>query len=71
MKLYVTYAQNSYQEDNYSVVEADTEDDCRKKVFEGTEGKFAFTYAEEDFAGQKEKYGLTEIPLQPNIRWDS
>lgn len=72
MKIYVTYAINSYQGNNYSVVEAETEAECHKIIKEVTENKYAFTYKEEtDFFKQIAKYGLSEIPLQPNLRWDN
>lgn len=63
-KFYVTYGNNLIR--HYSVVEADDEDEAREIAYEGTDsGKFAFMYTEEQFAGQAEKYHLTEIELQP------
>jgi hypothetical protein len=65
MKLYVTYGMGSKLGKNYSVVEGLDYAICRRMVEAGTNREFAFDYTEEEFAGQPEKYGLTEVPLQP------
>lgn len=71
MKIFVTYGCGSDLGMNYSVVEADTAQDAYK-IIEATCGRaFAFTYSEEDFAGQIEEYGLIEVPLQAQTNtWD-
>lgn len=70
MKLYVTYGNGYAQRDNYSVVEGDDISECMQKIVAGTRNRYAFSYDEEGFKGQPEKYGLTEIPLQPQCRED-
>lgn len=70
MKIFVTYGCGSDLGMCYSVVEADTAQDARKIIEAVCRRDFAFTYSEEDFAGQAEKYGLTEVPLQPQIMLD-
>ena len=67
MKLFITYGCESNLARNYSVVEGADYDTCREQAFLLTEGRFAFSYTEEEFAGQIEKYGLTEVPLQPQV----
>ena len=65
MKLYVTYGMGSKLGKCYSVVEGLDYGVCRRMVEAGTNCEFAFDYTEEEFAGQVDKYGLTEVPLQP------
>lgn len=65
MKLFITYGCGSNLCNCYSVVEGKDYSECRAHADEVTEGKFAFGYSEEKFKGQPEKYGLTEVPLQP------
>ena len=67
MKFYISYCNGSRQGGCYSVVEADDYEKARKQVFEQIGPAFAFMYSGEEFTGQAEKYGLTEIPLQ---EWD-
>ena len=67
MKLFITYGVGSNLGRNYSVVEGADYDACREHVFLITEGRFGFTYTEEQFAGQVEKWGMTEVPLQPQV----
>lgn len=64
MKLYVTYGYGTHQRNNYSVVEAEDISECYRIIEAGAGQDYAFAYTEEDFAGQAERYGLTEIPLQ-------
>jgi hypothetical protein len=64
IKLFVTYGNGYKQRNSYSVVEGETLKDCYEQIDKATNGKYAFTYDTESFAGQIEKYGLTEIPLQ-------
>ena len=66
-KYYVTYGNGTHQANNYSVVEAEDYGEARLTVDNVTKGLFAFMYDEEEFAGQAEQYGLTEIPLQPQV----
>lgn len=67
MKIYITYACGSALRNNYSVVEGEDYSDCRAKAHAVTGGKFAFAYTEGEFDGQIERYGLTEVPLQPQM----
>ena len=67
-KFYVTYGGGSDQANNFSVVEAADYGAAREKICEMCERKFAFCYHEDEFKGQAERYGLTEIPLQPQTR---
>lgn len=64
---YVTYGSQYKQNKNYSVVWAKDYSEARKIINEAIGNKFAFCYDHEDFivADQPGKYGLTEIPLQP------
>jgi hypothetical protein len=66
-KLYVTYGFGSNLRNKFSVVTGANYDECRAYVMDVTGGKFAFDYVEEDFAHQIDKWGLTEVPLQPQI----
>jgi hypothetical protein len=66
-KLFVTYGSGSNLGRAYSVVTGKDHAECRKHVEHVTKGKFAFTYTESEFAGQPEKYGLVEVPLQPQV----
>lgn len=65
VKLYVTYGLGSKLQNNYFVVEGGTLQDCLATVKAVTKNQYAFTYTEEHFAGQADKYNLTEVPLQP------
>jgi hypothetical protein len=68
MKVFVTYGWGYDQGGHFSVVEGEDYADCRRKIDEVTNGQFAFAYTEEEFEGQAERYGYTEIPLQPQTR---
>jgi hypothetical protein len=68
MKYYITYGADYLQHKNYSVVESDTYSNARQSVIDQIGFHWAFIYSEEGFAGQVEKYGLTEIPLQEQVR---
>lgn len=63
-KFFVTYGYNTNLSNNYSVVEADDYCEARKKIFDIRGRKFSFIYTEDEFIGQPEKYGLTEIELK-------
>lgn len=65
VKLYVTYGCGSRLRNCFSMVEAETFQAAHAKVYEVCGTKYAFTYDEKHFAGQEEKYCLTEVPLQP------
>lgn len=65
-KFYVTYGWGTALRDNFSVVEAPTYGEARVLISARIGNKFAFCYTEEQFEGQKERYGITEIPLQPH-----
>lgn len=69
MRLYITYGLGSNLANRYSVVEDEDYAQARARVNEVTGGKFAFTYSEKDFQGQPEKYGLREVPLQPQVEY--
>jgi len=47
------------------VVEAESYVEARNAVDRVTGGKFAFDYTEKLFERQVDKYGLKEVPLQP------
>ena len=66
-KLYITYGNGTNLRNNYSVIEGESYSECRQIADEVTGGKFAFDYPEIAFAGQAEKYNLTEVPLQPQV----
>ena len=71
MKLYVTYGWYYDQSGCYSVVEAEDYSACYEIIDRVAGSHYAFSYTEADFAGQAERYGLTEIPLQPQSRSDT
>lgn len=64
--LFVTYGHGSNLRDCYSVVQGSSWKACYDRIREGTGGKYAFCYSPEEFAGQVERYGLVEVPLQPH-----
>ena len=68
MKLYVTYGWGYKQRSNYSVVEGADMLACMDTIGRVCGSAYAFTYKEADFNGQVGRYGLTEIPLQPQTR---
>lgn len=68
MKLYVTYGNGYDQRHCYSIVEGVDIIDCMTQVQRICGPRYAFTYTEEDFVGQVERYDLTLIPLQPQTR---
>jgi len=70
VKLYVTYGYNSNLRNNFSEVEGETLEECYRQINDTTRGQYAFTYDEFGFAGQVERYGLTEVPLQPQTKRD-
>lgn len=63
MRLYVTYGCGSDQRDCYSVVEGKDVIECMDEIQRVCGRDYAFTYNEEEFAGQVERYGYHEIPL--------
>lgn len=62
---YVTYGFGYVQRFNYSVIKAEDIDMARRLVDEATNGRYAFIYTAKEFEGQPEKYGLSEIVIQP------
>lgn len=66
-KMFVTYGFNSDRAGCYSVIEASTWDDCVSELSAVCRGRYAFTYNEEQFEGQVERYGLREVPLGPQL----
>ena len=67
MILYVTYGYGSNLRNNYSRVEGKDTSDCYEQIERVCGDAYAFTYTEERFEGQPDKYGLTEVPLQAQI----
>ena len=65
MKLYITYGLGSKLKNCYSVVECIDYETCRRMAIAGTNREFAFDYTEEDFGDMAEKYGMTEVRVQP------
>lgn len=70
VRLYVTYGYGYDQRNNYSVVEGESYLLCQQTITATCGSAYAFSYTEADFRGQAERYGLTEIPLQPQTRKD-
>ncbi len=68
MKLYVTYGFGSNLRNCYSVVEANNIPMAYDIIHEVCGPDYAFAYTEDHFAGQVEKYGLTEVPLQAQTK---
>ena len=68
MKLYVTYGFGSNLKNGYSVVEGQDIPDCYVTINAVCGSAYAFAYTEDRFAGQVEKYDLTEVPLQAQIK---
>lgn len=66
-EFFVTYACGSNLANNFSIIQAYDEDEASDIAHIVTKGKFAFLYTRQTFAGQVEKYNLTEVPLQPQI----
>ena len=67
MKIYITYAFGSDKRNCYSIVEGADYAEARKKAYEATNGKYAFSYDEEEFKGQIERFDLHEIELGPQV----
>lgn len=73
-RLYVTYGGGYDQRDCYSIVDGETEEDCYQQIVDVCGVHYAFTYRPDNFEprqgriGQVARYGLTEIPLQPQSR---
>lgn len=65
MKFYVTYGNDSKLSHCYSEIESNSFMTAREEAFRVTKGKFSFFYDAHDFAGQINKYNLTEVELQP------
>lgn len=65
---FVTYGGGTRQADGYSVVFAESYGEARGIIHQAIGEKFAFCYDEKGFEGQASKYGLTQIPLQPQQR---
>jgi hypothetical protein len=54
MKLFITYGFGYDQRNNFSVIEAPTLLECQEQLDTLTDGRYAFSYSEKDFAGQAE-----------------
>ncbi len=62
---YVTYGNQYVQANSYSVVKANDYDEARAWVEHICGSHFAFMYDEDRYEDAIARYGLTEIPLQP------
>ena len=65
---YITYSNNSNLAHCFSKVPARDYSAARATVNCAIGSSFAFMYDDEDFSGQVEKYGLTEVPLQAQVK---
>jgi hypothetical protein len=69
---YITYGQGSNLQNCYSEFYADSHEEAGKIAYAGTGGKHAFMYSRENWEDngitQAERYGLREVPLQPQKR---
>jgi hypothetical protein len=65
VKLYVTYGYGTPLRNCFSVAEGEDLMAAYEQIREVCGTKYAFSYTEKDFEGQQERYGLTEVPLQP------
>ena len=70
IKLYVTYGFGSNLANCFSIVEAESGQAAFDKVREVCGQSYAFTYPHDVWHGengrsQEDRYGLTEVPLQP------
>lgn len=69
-KYFITFGMNQLTEDgkslgkNYVVIEGEDRFDASDKMIAARDVKWAFCYSEEEFKGQPEKYGLTEVSLE-------
>lgn len=66
-RLYVTYGMGYLQRNCYSVVEGTDELACMDEIQRVCGPDYAFSYREEEFAGQPERHGLRQIRLQPQV----
>ena len=64
---YVTYGFGSNLANCYSVVPSVDYASARAEVDKVTGGAFAFIYDEDEFRGQAEKYGMTNVALQAQV----
>lgn len=69
-KYYVTYGNNTKQANNFSVVDGTSMSDARETLFERIGANWAFVYSEVQWKENKpqERFGLSEIPLQPHVK---
>ena len=67
MKLYVTYSYGSNLRNAFSVVEGADIRTIYDEINRVCGPAYAFTYSEEAFEGQRERYGLHEVPLQAQV----
>lgn len=64
---FVTYGMGGNLANCYSKVWAEDYSAARDQIDDVIKGRFAFCYDEGGFAGQPEKYGLSEVPLQAQV----
>ncbi len=68
-KYFFTFGSNMYTSEGFSlarsyvVIEAESENDAREKMFKARGDKWSFCYTEEEFSGQVEKYKLVCLPV--------
>ena len=67
MKLYVTYGYGSNLRNAFSVVEGPDIRTIYETINSVCGKHYAFAYCEEAFEGQRERYGLHEVPLQAQV----
>lgn len=73
-RYFFTFGQAYNLANSYVVVEADTAEEARRQFttvradLDEMAGRcYAFSYDERDFAGQAERWGLSEIPIDAPI----
>ena len=49
---------------NYCIIDAPTEDEAREVMHKARGIKWSMCYNEDEFKGQPERYGLTEVSLE-------
>lgn len=69
MTFYFTFGFGHSLRDHYVTIEAENAEAARKKMVRHHGQMWAFQYDEKSFAGQPEKYGITEIPLGTSNYW--
>lgn len=68
-KFYFSFGYGTTNRNNFVCVEAEDYGAARQTFCEQHGDQFAFQYTEEEFAGQAEQYGLTEVPIGTKAEW--